>query len=123
MGYSNPEQFTADKPLATFGFETKRESKEVFKMENKSNKPEKTFSTGAIQVTVWKNQGTSKEGTKTDFRTVNIQRRYADKTGEWKTTSTLRINDLPRASLVLNKAFEYIVMKGQDSEFIEEIVV
>ncbi|MBN2421545.1 hypothetical protein JXB27_04670 [Candidatus Woesearchaeota archaeon] len=89
-------------------------------METK-NKPEKVFSTGAIQVSVWKNEAV-KDGNKSEFRTVSIQRRYADKSGEWKSTSTLRINDLPKASLVLNKAFEYLVMKGQDAEFVEEIV-
>jgi hypothetical protein len=87
------------------------------------NRPEKVFSTGAVQVTVWKNDAVSKDGSKSEFRTINIQRRYADKTGEWKSTSTLRVNDLPKAALALNKAFEYLVMKGQDSEFIEEIVV
>ncbi len=93
-----------------------------YKMENK-NRPEKVFSTGAVKVTVWKNDAVSKDGGKTEFRTVNIQRRYADKNGEWKSTSTLRVNDLPKASLALNKAFEYLVMKGQDTNFIEEIVV
>jgi hypothetical protein len=34
-----------------------------------------------------------------------------DKNGEWQSTNTLRINDLPKASLVLQKAYEYIVMK------------
>lgn len=89
-------------------------------MENK--KPEKVFSTGAVQAAVWKNDAV-KDGKKTEFRTVNLQRRYADKNGEWKSTSTLRINDLPKAALALNKAFEYLVLKGQDSEFAEEIVV
>jgi len=88
-------------------------------MEN--NRPEKVFSTGAIQVAVWKNDAV-KDGKKTEFKTVNIQRRYADKTGEWKSTSTLRINDLPKAALALTKAFEYLVMKDRDSEFVEEVV-
>ncbi len=99
------------------------------KMESK-NKPEKVFSTGAVNVSVWRNESVSKEGSKAEFRTISIQRRYADKTGEWKSTSTLRVNDLPRAALALSKAFEYLVMKGQDSDmaahgsdFIEEIVV
>jgi hypothetical protein len=86
------------------------------------NKPEKVFSTGAIHVSVWKNESI-KDGNKSEFRTVSVQRRYADKNGEWKSTSTLRINDLPRVTLALNKAFEYLVLKGQDSEIIEEIVV
>lgn len=91
-------------------------------MESK-NRPEKVFSTGAINVSVWRNDAVMKDGSKSDFRTVNIQRRYADKNGEWKSTSTLRVNDLPKAALALNKAFEYLVLKGQDSEFVEEIVV
>ena len=89
----------------------------VSKMENR---PEKVFSTGAVQAAVWKNDAV-KDGKKTEFRTVNLQRRYTDKTGEWKSTSTLRINDLPKAALALNKAFEYLVLKGQDSEFAEEV--
>ena len=73
--------------------------------------PEKKFSTGGLTATVWQNQGKSKTGEEVSFRTVSFQRRYMDKDGEWKSTSTLRVNDLPRASLVLQKAYEYLVMK------------
>jgi hypothetical protein len=75
------------------------------------NMPEKKFSTGALTATVWENQGKNKEGLDVSFRTVSFQRRYMDKNGEWQTSSSLRINDLPKASLVLQKAYEYIVMK------------
>lgn len=75
------------------------------------NLPEKKFSTGALVATVWENQGKNKEGDDVSFRTVSFQRRYMDKNGEWQSTSTLRINDLPKASLVLQKAYEYLVMK------------
>ena len=75
------------------------------------NIPEKKFSTGALTATVWENQGKSKEGLDVSFRTVSFQRRYMDKNGEWQSTNTLRINDLPKASLVLQKAYEYLVMK------------
>ncbi len=84
--------------------------------ESTGNQPEKRFSTGAISATVWKNNGTSKKtGEPVEFRTVTLQRRYTDKEGKWQTSSNLRINDLPRASLVLQKAYEYLVLKGQDS--------
>ena len=75
------------------------------------NIPEKKFSTGSLNATVWQNQGKNKEGLDVSFRTVTFQRRYKDKNGEWQSTSSLRINDLPRASLILQKAFEYLVMK------------
>ena len=91
------------------------------------NTPEKKFSTGVISSTIWKNIGTSKKGEQVEFRTISLQRRYTDEKGEWKSTSSLRINDLPKASLVLNKAYEYLVLKEQidssDSEGISEEIV
>ena len=75
------------------------------------NMPEKKFSTGGLTATVWENQGKNKEGLDVSYRTVSFQRRYMDKSGEWQSTNTLRVNDLPKASLVLQKAYEYLVMK------------
>ena len=79
--------------------------------ETVGNLPEKKFSTGALVATVWQNQGKSKEGDEVSYRTVSFQRRYKDKKGDWQSTSTLRVNDLPKASLILEKAYEYLVMK------------
>jgi len=79
------------------------------------NLPEKRFSTGAINATVWQNEGKSKDGEAVNYRTVSVQRRYKDKDGNWQSTNSLRINDLPRASLVLQKAYEFIVLKGMEN--------
>ncbi|MBW2976362.1 hypothetical protein KY347_02865 [Candidatus Woesearchaeota archaeon] len=79
------------------------------------NLPEKRFSTGSLTATVWQNQGVSKAGEEVSFRTVSFQRRYKDRNGDWQSTSTLRVNDLPQASLVLQKAYEYLVMKELQS--------
>ena len=85
---------------------------EKIKTENISgNIPEKKFSTGGLTATVWENQGKSKTGEEVSFRTVSFQRRYVDTDGEWQSTNTLRVTDLPRASLVLQKDYEYSVMK------------
>src|SRR3989344_9534827 len=95
--------------------------------ESSGNHPEKKFSTGVISATVWKNTGTSKNGGPVEYRTITLQRRYADKEGKWKSTNSLRLNDLPKASLVLQKAYEYLVLKEDqgtspigDEETIEE---
>jgi len=89
---------------------------EKIKTENiTGNLPEKKFSTGALVATVWQNQGTSKNGEDVSYRTVSFQRRYKDPSGEWKSTSTLRVNDLPKASLVLQKAYEYLVMRDMQN--------
>lgn len=92
-------------------------------MNEKNNLPEKKFSTGAISATVWQNQGRSKNGETVSFRTVSLQRRYKDKQGNWQSTTTLRVNDLPRASLVLDKAYEHLVLKEMQNsqELVEEI--
>jgi len=84
--------------------------------QNTGNKPEKKFSTGAITATVWKNNGTSKrDGSQVEFRTIQLDRHYKDKDGSWKSTNSMRVNDLPKAALVLNKAYEYLVMREQSS--------
>ena len=78
--------------------------------------PEKKFSTGAICATIWKNNGASKSGVPVEYRTIQLDRRYKDKEGNWQSTDSLRLNDLPKASLVIQKAYEYLVLKGQDSK-------
>ena len=95
----------------------------------KGNKPEKKFSTGVISATVWKNNWVSKQtGQTTEFKTITLQRRYTDKDGKWQSTNSMRINDLPKASLVLQKAYEYLVLRdindvSSDEEIsVEEVV-
>ena len=93
------------------------------------NTPEKRFSTGAITATVWQNQVSGKNiGEVADFKTISLQRSYKDRNGAWQKTNSFRVNDLPRASLVLQKAYEYIVMRELQShspvteELIEEVI-
>lgn len=76
------------------------------------NKPEVSFRAGGISASVWNNPGKSKTGEEVVFNTISLQRTYKDKAGEWKHTSSMRINDLPKAALVLRKAYEHIVLKG-----------
>jgi len=52
------------------------------------NVPEKKFSTGVVSATIWKNNGVSRAGQPTEFRTITLQRRY-NKEGEWKSTNSL----------------------------------
>lgn len=89
--------------------------------QNTGNQPEIKFSTGAVNATVWRNSGISKTGEATEFRTINLQRRYKDKKDNWQSTSSMRVNDLPKAALVLNKAYEYLVLKGNDTVAVENV--
>ncbi len=117
------------------GTETKREKQEVEKMEQQikkakissmymqqasnvqaaaeaKNQPEMKFRAGAISATVWHNNAHKPDGTVSAYNTISFERGYKDKAGEWKSTNSLRVADIPKAVVVLNKAFEYLVMKS-----------
>lgn len=79
-----------------------------------ANLPERKFRAGGITATIWCNTIKTKDGRDADVRTVKFERSYKDKESEeWKTTNSLRAMDLPKAVVVLNKAYEYIVLNGQ----------
>ena len=80
---------------------------------SQGNLPEKKFRAGAISATIWLNQG-QKDGNSVEYKTISIERNYTDKDGNWQSTNSLRVNDLPKASVVLQKAYEHIVLKEQE---------
>ena len=93
-------------------------------MDTETNTPEKKFSTGVISATIWKNQGTKKDGSVANYNTISLQRRYRDKSGEWHSTNSFRVGDLPKAMVVLNKAYEYLVLREQpDLEDEDNLIV
>jgi hypothetical protein len=75
------------------------------------NKPEKKFRAGAVTATIWRN--TSEKGS---YGSVQLERSYMDKDKKWKSTGSLRLNDIPKASLVLQKAYEYLTVKEKVNE-------
>ena len=78
------------------------------------SKPEKVFKAGAVRASVFRNT-IEKNGQHIQLPKVVIEVRYKDKTGQWKGTNSLSLNDLPKAVLALQKAFEYL-MEHKDPE-------
>jgi hypothetical protein len=78
------------------------------------NMPEKKFRAGAVSATIWQNNSQKQDGSMASFNTISFERGYKDKQGNWKSTSSLRVADIPKAVVVLNKAYEYLVMKTQN---------
>ena len=72
------------------------------------------YKAGAISATIWNNE-TIKDGKPAAYKTISLQRSYKDKDGAWKTTNSFRVADLPKAVVVLNKAFEHLVLSQGDS--------
>lgn len=77
------------------------------------NKPVQKFRAGPVAATIWKNS--TEDGTR-EFSTVSFERAYKDKNGDWKNTNSLRVNDLPKAAMVLTKAYEYLAMHERETE-------
>ncbi len=81
------------------------------------SKPEITFKVGAVRASVFRNI-IVKNGQSIPLPKVVIEVRYKDKTGQWNGTNSLSINDLPKAILALQKAFEYL-MEHKQPETVE----
>jgi hypothetical protein len=84
------------------------------------NGPEKKFKAGAVTATVWKNDRQRATGETFSYHTISLDRRYKDQAGKWKTASSLRLQDLPKAALVLQEAYRYLVLNGTQAD---EVVV
>jgi len=82
---------------------------------NEKKKPEKKFRAWSITAAIWKNEGTTSTGEKTEFNSVTLQRRYKDHEGNWQNSNSFRAQDLPLVGLVLSKSYEYLVLKGEDA--------
>ena len=76
--------------------------------------PENVFKIGAVRASVFRNT-IVKAGQSIPLPKVVIEVRYKDKAGNWQGTNSLSINDLPKAILALQKAFEYL-MEHKDSK-------
>ena len=79
------------------------------------NKPEVTYRAGAVSCSIWKISVKTKDGKTFDNLSVTIQRGYKDKEGNWKNTDSLKTADIPKAQLVLSKAFEFMTMKDGEA--------
>ena len=78
-------------------------------------KPEKRFQCGAIEASIFENE-IHQNGKPIKIKKVAFQKRYKSSDGSWKSTSSLDVNDLPKAILALQKAYEYLVLSPEHSE-------
>ncbi len=77
------------------------------------NLPDKKSKAGGVTATVWK--GISPKGTA--YFNVQLGRSYKDKDNNWKTTSSFRENDVPKAMVLLQKAYEYVILQQTNTNF------
>ena len=79
------------------------------------NKPVKKFRAGRVTAAVFRHEHT-KDDRQVVSHSVNVELRYRDKkTDVWKTSEYYYAEDLPRLRLVLEKAYEFIVLDNKDA--------
>ncbi len=85
------------------------------KISHLGNAPERKVRAGGIVATVWLNKGQNARGEEAEYRTISLERSYKDKDGQWQSTNSFRLNDLPKATAVLQKTYESLVLNEQPS--------
>lgn len=80
----------------------------------KGNLPKRKYRAGGVTATVWENKGKSSNGEENTYNTISLERVYQDKEGNWKSTNSFRVNDLPKVQALMNKAYSDLVLKEQE---------
>lgn len=82
--------------------------------------PLKKFIAGSVSATLWRNKTKTAQGGEIEYTTVQIDRRYKDKDNTWKSTNNMRLNDVPKAVMVLQKAYEFLILRSDDNKIEED---
>ena len=78
------------------------------------SKPKEVIRVGAVNVSIFENT-IMKDDKIVTIPKVVFQVRYKDKQGQWQSTSSLSVNDIPKAINALQKAYQILTGKGQKS--------
>jgi len=89
--------------------------------------PVAKFRAGQVSSAVWENEIQVKGAAVTVLK-ATVQRRYKDRDGVWKSSSSFSRNEIPMAIYCLQKAFEKIIETQQEDSSnagsnIEEVVI
>ena len=71
--------------------------------------PEKRFKCGACEVSIFENVVVTKDGKEMRNKKASFRKRYKNADGEWKSSNSLDINDIPKIRLLLDEAYKYMV--------------
>ncbi len=66
-----------------------------------TTKPTRVFKDGALSIAYWEDLSKNSSSKKVVFR-----KRYRTKDGEWKTTNSLFLNEIPKAVSLLERAYK-----------------
>ena len=84
-------------------------------METKPKRgPDRRFKCGGVTASVWVNDtGENGHGLRAKIQLLS---HYCNDTGEWQTTQSFNVNDLPKIMAVVRKAHEYLELTAEEPE-------
>ncbi|MBN2561222.1 MAG: hypothetical protein JXQ75_09860 [Phycisphaerae bacterium] len=69
---------------------------------------------GGVSEAIWANEAVM-NGKETEMLKASIERMYRDSAGNWKSSGSFSRNEIPLAIYGLQKAFEDIIERGNES--------
>ena len=76
-----------------------------------AERPAAEFRAGTVVAAVW-TKSTTIDGRSAAQHSIRIQKRYRDeKSGEWKSTTYFRPDELPKLALVVSKTYEHLMLR------------
>ena len=78
-------------------------------------KPVAKFKAGQVSAAIWENE-VSVNGRTVTMLKATVERRYKDRDGQWKSSTSFARNEIPLAMYCLQKCFEHIIGAQQEDE-------
>lgn len=77
-----------------------------------AERPVAEFRAGTVVAAIWTKNSTI-DGRNAAQHSIRIQKRYRDeKSGEWKTTTYFRPDELPKLALVVSRTYEHLMLRA-----------
>ena len=78
------------------------------------SRPEISFRNGPCGASVFAHE-VDMNGKRVTVKKAVITKSYKNRNGEWKDTNSLDVNDIPKAILVLTKAYDYMTNRRAEN--------
>jgi len=76
--------------------------------------PIKEFRAGTAVAAIWVSKN-AVNGQSLAQHSIRVQKRYRDdRSGEWKTTTYFRPDELPKLALVVSRAYEFLTLRQSE---------
>jgi hypothetical protein len=89
-------------------------------MDENKNKPMANMKVGSVRAAIWKNHRQNENGNSFESVKVVLDRTYKDRSGNYSSTHSLDVNDIPKAILALMRAYEYLMASSEENDVATE---